>query len=138
MWKTGEGSAASRNPAETLSFRAEILGEPGRIQAKLRVRSSEPRGAIVASAPNIQRGVTRALIDADQAVLSELPLANGRRANLAAVDHAGRITVVEIKSCRPDFMCDRKWQDYLGYCDRFYFAVDSRPAATLIPTESTS
>ena len=89
----------------------------------------------MASAPNIQRGVTRALIDADQAVLSELPLANGRRANLAAVDHAGRITVVEIKSCRPDFMCDRKWQDYLGYCDRFYFAVDSDFPYDLLPAD---
>ena len=44
-------------------------------------------------------------------------------------------TVVEIKSCRPDFMCDRKWQDYLGYCDRFYFAVDSDFPYDLLPAD---
>ena len=36
---------------------------------------------------------------------------------------AGAITLVEVKSCRADFVADRKWQEYLAYCDRFYFAV---------------
>jgi hypothetical protein len=89
----------------------------------------------MASALDIQRGVARALIDADHAILSELPLANGRRADLAAVDPAGRITMVEIKSCRADFLCDRKWRDYLGYCDRFYFAVDSDFPCDLLPAD---
>jgi hypothetical protein len=89
----------------------------------------------MASALDIQRGVARALIDADQAVLSELPLGNGRRADLVAVDHAGAITMVEIKSCRADFLCDRKWQEYLGYCDRFYFAVDSDFPCDVLPTD---
>ena len=89
----------------------------------------------MASAPDIQRGVARVLIDADHAVLSELPLANGRRADLVAVDHAGRITVVEIKSCRADFLCDRKWQEYLGYCDRFYFAVGRDFPCDLLPAD---
>ena len=87
------------------------------------------------SAADIHRGVARALIDAEHAVLTELPLANGRRADLAAVDRAGRITVVEIKSCRADFLGDRKWQDYLGYCDRFYFAVGSDFPCDLLPTD---
>lgn len=88
---------------------------------------------MVASAPDIQRGVARAMIDSDHAVLSELPLANGRRADLVAVDHAGRITLVEIKTCRADFLCDHKWQDYLAYCDRFYFAVGSDFPCDLLP-----
>jgi hypothetical protein len=88
---------------------------------------------MVASAAEIQRGAARALIGGDHAVLSELPLANGRRADLVAVDHAGRITLVEIKSCRADFLCDRKWHDYLGYCDRFYFAVGSDFPCDLLP-----
>jgi len=89
----------------------------------------------MASAPDIQRGVARALIDADHAVLSELPLGNGRRADLVALDHAGRITLVEIKSCRADFLCDRKWQAYRDYCDRFYFAVDSDFPCDLLPAD---
>ncbi len=69
------------------------------------------------------RGVGRALVAADQAVLFELPLANGRRADVTAIDHLGRITIVEIKSCLADFQADRKWRDYLDYCDLFAFAV---------------
>ena len=69
---------------------------------------------------------------ADQAVLSELSLANGRRADLTAVDHHGRITIVEIKSSLADFRADHKWRDYLDYCDFFYFAVvDGFPQQTL-------
>ena len=89
----------------------------------------------MANALDIQRGAARVLIDADHAVLRELPLANGRRADLVAVDHAGGITVVEIKSCRADFMCDRKWQGYLDYCDRFYFAVDSDFPRNILPAD---
>jgi hypothetical protein len=89
----------------------------------------------MASALGIQRGVARALIDADHAVLSELLLANGRRADLVAVDHAGRITVVEIKSCRADFLADRKWLDYRGYCDCFYFAVGTDFPCDLLPAD---
>jgi hypothetical protein len=89
----------------------------------------------VASPLDIQRGAARALIDTDHAVLTELPLANGRRADLVALDRAGRITVVEIKSCRADFLGDRKWRDYLGYCDRFYFAVGSDFPCDLLPTD---
>ena len=29
----------------------------------------------------------------------------------------------EIKSSLEDFRTDRKWRDYLDYCDSFFFAV---------------
>jgi hypothetical protein len=77
----------------------------------------------IAAADDIRRGVGRALSEADQAVVAELPLGNGRRADLAAIDRAGAISLVEIKSCRADFIAGRKWHEYLAYCDRFYFAV---------------
>jgi hypothetical protein len=89
----------------------------------------------MASAPDIQRGVARVLIDADHAVLSELPLANGRRADLIAVDRSGLITIVEIKSCRTDFVADRKWRAYLDFCDRFYFAVGNDFPLDLLPPD---
>jgi hypothetical protein len=85
---------------------------------------------------DLVRGVSRALTDAGQTVLAELPLGNGRRADLAAIDRAGAIVLVEIKSCRADFVADRKWREYLDYCDRFYFAVASDfPHALLPPDE---
>jgi hypothetical protein len=81
----------------------------------------------------ILRGVARALCAADHAVLAEVPLANGRRADLLALDRSGTITLVEIKSSRADFLADRKWQDYLDYCDRFYFAVAAGFPLELLP-----
>jgi hypothetical protein len=68
-------------------------------------------------------------------VLPEVPLANGRRADLLALDRNGLITLVEIKSCPADFRADRKWQHYLEYCDRFYFAVAAGFPQNLLPPD---
>ncbi|HYZ27394.1 MAG TPA: MmcB family DNA repair protein [Geminicoccaceae bacterium] len=87
----------------------------------------------ITGAADILRGVGRALADADQAVLGELALGNGRRADLVAIDRAGTIILVEVKSCRADFVADRKWQAYLEYCDRFYFAVGNDFPRDLLP-----
>ena len=93
------------------------------------------RSMIERSAADILRGVARALSEADQAVLPEVPLANGRRADLLALDRSGQVTLVEIKSCRADFLSDRKWHDYLDYCDRFYFAVGAGFPLELLPAD---
>jgi hypothetical protein len=84
---------------------------------------------------DLVRGVGRALADAGQTVLAELPLGNGRRADLAALDRAGMIVLVEVKSCGADFLADRKWRAYLDYCDRFYFAIASDFPLALLPPE---
>ena len=86
-------------------------------------------------AADILRGVARALSEADQAVLPEVPLGNGRRADLLALDRSGSLTLVEIKSCRTDFVADRKWRSYLDYCDRFYFAVAAGFPLELLPED---
>ena len=86
-------------------------------------------------AAEIVRGVARALAAADQAVLAEVPLANGRRADLVALDRGGTITLIEVKASRADFVADRKWQDYLDYCDRFYFAVAAGFPLELLPPD---
>lgn len=84
-------------------------------------------------ADDIRRGVSRALAAADHAVLAELPLANGRRADLVALGRDGRITIVEIKSSRLDFLTDQKWPEYLAFCDLFYFAVTADFPHALLP-----
>jgi hypothetical protein len=86
-----------------------------------------------AIAAGIWRGAARRLVDEGCAVLAELPLGNGRRADLVAIDRAATITIVEVKSGRSDFLADRKWQAYLGFCDRFYFAVGRDFPAALLP-----
>ena len=86
-------------------------------------------------AADIVRGAARALAAADQAVVAEVPLANGRRADLVALDRGGTITLVEVKASRADFVADRKWQDYLDYCDRFYFGVAAGFPLELLPPD---
>ena len=68
-------------------------------------------------------GVTRLFFNQDMFALCEVPLPNGRRADMMAIDGAGMITIVEIKVSRADLLGDGKWRDYLDYCDRFFWAV---------------
>lgn len=84
-------------------------------------------------AAGLARGLARHFGALGQVCLTEFRLQNRRRADVMALDRAGGFTIVEIKSSRADFMTDRKWQDYLEFCDRFYFAVDERFPAELIP-----
>ncbi len=70
-------------------------------------------------------------------VIDEFPLGNGRRADIAGLDRSGNITIVEVKSSRADFRSDRKWQQYLDYCDRFFFAVDPEFPLTLLDEPSS-
>jgi hypothetical protein len=71
----------------------------------------------------ILRGTSRMLIDAGLTPLHEFTLPSGRRADVAAIDRDGTITIVEIKSSLADFRSDQKWPEYADYCDRFFFAV---------------
>jgi hypothetical protein len=75
------------------------------------------------AAQDVARGVTRLLFNQDVFALCEVPLPNGRRADMMAIDADGTITIVEIKVSRADLLGDGKWLDYLAYCDRFYWAV---------------
>jgi len=74
-------------------------------------------------AADVARGVTRLLCRHDNFAVCEVPLANGRRADLMAIDGKGGLTIVEIKVAKADLVGDAKWQDYLDYCDRFFWAV---------------
>ena len=76
-------------------------------------------------AADVARGVSRLLFRHDMIALCEVPLGNGRRADLMAIDSRGQIAIVEIKVSRADLLGDGKWRDYLDYCDRFYWAVPS-------------
>ena len=74
-------------------------------------------------ATDVARGVTRLLCRHDLFAICEMPLPNGRRADLMAIDAKGSLTIVEIKVARADLLGDGKWRDYLDYCDRFFWAV---------------
>lgn len=81
------------------------------------------------------RGVTRALAQHGFTLLIEVPLADGRRADLMALGRDGSLMIVEIKSSVADFRADRKWPGYRQWCDRLYFAVPEGFPLELIPGE---
>lgn len=87
------------------------------------------------AAADIRRGTLRLLLERDWAALAEVTLPNGRRADLLAIDAAGAISLFEIKSGPNDFRADRKWGDYLGFADRFYFAVAPDFPLDLLPPD---
>lgn len=74
-------------------------------------------------AADVLRGTCRLLVRAGVAPLAEVSLGNGRRADIMGLDAQGRLTIVEIKVSLADLRCDRKWPEYLDYCDRFFWAV---------------
>ncbi|MEO6226134.1 MAG: MmcB family DNA repair protein [Sphingomicrobium sp.] len=82
-------------------------------------------------AGDVARGVTRLLCRQDQFAVCEMPLPNGRRADLMAIDAKGGLTIVEIKVAKADLIGDSKWRDYLDYCDCFYWAVPQHLAHLL-------
>jgi hypothetical protein len=71
----------------------------------------------------LARGVGRALAQRGYATLTEVSLANGRRADVMGLGRAGELVIVEVKSSLQDFRSDAKWPEYREFCDRFYFAV---------------
>jgi hypothetical protein len=89
-----------------------------------------------AAARQVARGVTRLFYRQDLFALCEVPLPNGRRADMMAIDSKGMITIVEIKVSRADLLGDNKWRFYLDYCDRFFWAVPEGFALAPFETEA--
>jgi hypothetical protein len=71
----------------------------------------------------VARGICRLFARNDIWALAEMPLRNGRRADLMGIDPRGHIVIVEIKTARGDLLGDGKWPDYLDFCDRFYWGL---------------
>lgn len=82
----------------------------------------------------LARGVARMLWGRGFVSLAELPVGRGLRVDLMALGPKGEIWIVECKSCRADFRADAKWQGYLEWCDRFFWAVDADFPDEILPT----
>ncbi len=89
----------------------------------------------IAPGHRLARGVSRLLRDCDFAPLCEVAVATGLRVDVMAIGPKGEVWIVECKSCRQDFMSDRKWQGYLPWCDRFFWAVDDAFPTEILPQE---
>ncbi len=84
----------------------------------------------------LARGVCRHLRGHDFVTVVELVPIRGLRVDVMALGPKGEIWVIECKSSRTDFMTDHKWQHYLDWCDRFFWAVDSDFPTELLPDDT--
>ena len=86
------------------------------------------------AASDVARGIGRLFARNGIWCLPEMPLRNGRRADLMGIDAKGQVIIVEIKVARADLLGDGKWVEYLDYCDRFFWglppALDRSPLDT--------
>lgn len=83
----------------------------------------------------IRRGMQRLLHAMRFAILPELSLPSGRRADLVAVSAKGEIWIIEIKSSIEDFRVDRKWPEYRDHCDKLFFATHKDVPLEIFPEE---
>ena len=81
----------------------------------------------------LARGVSRCLRSLGFAPLEEFVPARGLRVDVMALGPKGELWVIECKSSRADFQSDGKWEGYLEWCDRFFWAVDLEFPTELLP-----
>ena len=89
-----------------------------------------------AVAAEICRGVVRLLTAHGLTSVAELPLPNGRRADVVALTDKGEIWIVEIKSSIEDFRADQKWPEYRDFSDRLFFAVRPSFPVEILPEDT--
>ena len=104
--------------------------------AILKTLTLPPDGRQSETALAIARGTTRLLHSFGHAVVSELSLASGRRADLVALGGNGELWIVEIKSSVADFRADQKWMDYRLHCDRLFFATCMDVPCDIFPKDT--
>ena len=81
----------------------------------------------------LARGVARHLNSLGLVTVEEFVPTRGLRVDVMALGPKGELWVVECKSSRADYMSDGKWQGYLEWCDRFFWAVDQDFPTDLLP-----
>jgi hypothetical protein len=81
----------------------------------------------------IARGTARHLRQHDFICIEEFVPTSGLRVDLMALGPKSELWVVECKSSRSDFQSDSKWQGYLEWCDRFFWAVPPDFPTELLP-----
>ena len=84
----------------------------------------------------IRRAAARLCGQLGWAVLHEVPLPNGRRADILALRPDGGFACIEVKSGLRDFLTDTKWRDYREYADALYFAVDEAFPRERLPEDA--
>jgi hypothetical protein len=84
----------------------------------------------------IRRATARLCCQLDWAPLHEVPLPNGRRADILALRPDGGFVCIEVKSGPRDFLADLKWPEYRDFADALFFAVDTDFPHALLPQDT--
>ncbi|MEM8980952.1 MAG: MmcB family DNA repair protein [Pseudomonadota bacterium] len=84
----------------------------------------------------LARGVCRHLLSHNFVSVEELVPTSGLRVDVMALGPKSEIWIIECKSSRADFQTDHKWQGYLEWCDRYFWAVDADFPSELLPLET--
>ena len=84
----------------------------------------------------IARGVMRHFSQIGLSSLSEFSPARGLRVDIITFGMSDEIWIVECKSGQNDFKSDKKWQNYLDWCDRYFWAVDANFPIGILPSDT--
>lgn len=84
----------------------------------------------------IRRAAARLCLRFGWSPLHEVRLANGRRADILALQPNGGFVCIEVKSGLRDYLTDGKWTEYQPFCDQFFFAVDADFPRDILPPET--
>jgi hypothetical protein len=84
----------------------------------------------------IRRAAARLCLRLGWVPLHEVRLANGRRADILALQPNSGFVCIEVKSGLRDYLTDAKWTEYQPFCDLFFFAVDADFPSDLLPPET--
>ena len=84
----------------------------------------------------IARGVMRHFAQIGMHSLSEFSPARGLRVDIITFGMSDEIWIVECKSSQKDFKSDKKWQNYLDWCDRYFWAVDANFPINILPSDT--
>ena len=81
----------------------------------------------------LARGVCRHLSGYGFVAVEEFSPTRGLRIDVMGLGPKGELWVIECKSSRADFQSDTKWQGYLEWGDRYFWAVDMDFPTDLLP-----
>lgn len=84
----------------------------------------------------LARGVCRHMITQGFVCIEEFVPVRGLRMDVLALGPKGELWVIECKSSKVDFQTDKKWQGYLEWCDRYFWAVDEAFPVELLPEDT--
>src|SRR3546814_13969423 len=93
-------------------------------------------GAIAdGTAPAVTRGIMRLFHRHDIFGMAEVPLPNGRRADIMAIAAKGHLIIVEIKCSKAELLGDATWLDCMEYCGCYFWAAPWGVALWLFESE---